>query len=172
MRDSRRRSPHSACFLRRPPRLRFSAVSLILTPVMMISHRVASGEIDPNSISLVGISGRAHNAMLMYADMCCIGYGVQQDPEVARLWWSRAAEEGNRTAAQRLRVGIYDSLLPGDDTTERHHRKAERHHRKAERHHRKAERHLRKTPQKGHTCEVQHFLCDSRSVRHHMSKPS
>ena len=115
MRDSRRRSPHSACFLRRPPRLRFSAVYLILTPVMM-SYRVASGEIDPNSISLVGISGRAHNAMLMYADMCCIGYGVQSDPEAARLWWSCAAEEGNRTAAQRLRVGIYDSLLPGDDT--------------------------------------------------------
>ena len=54
--------------------------------------------------------------MLMYADMCCIGYGVQSDPEAARLWWSCAAEEGNRTAAQRLRVGIYDSLLPGDDT--------------------------------------------------------
>ena len=78
--------------------------------------RVASGELDPNAISLVGISGRAHNAMLMYADMCCVGYGVQQDEEAARLWWSCAAEEGNRTAAHRLRVGIHDSLLPGDET--------------------------------------------------------
>ena len=39
----------------------------------------------------------------------------QKDEEAARLWWSRAAEEGNRVAAQRLKTGIYDSLLPGDD---------------------------------------------------------
>jgi TPR repeat protein len=78
--------------------------------------KVATGEVDPNAVSLVGISGRPRNAMLLYADMCLMGYGVQKDEEAARLWWSRAAEEGNRVAAQRLKTGIYDSLLPSDDT--------------------------------------------------------
>jgi hypothetical protein len=73
--------------------------------------KVATGEVDPNAVSLVGISGRPRNAMLLYADMCQMGYGVQKDEEAARLWWSRAAEEGNRVAAQRLKTGIYDSLL-------------------------------------------------------------
>ena len=79
--------------------------------------KVATGEVDPNAVSLVGISGRPRNAMLLYEDMCLLGYGVQKDEEAARLWWSRAAEEGNRVAAQRLKTGIYDSLLPGDETT-------------------------------------------------------
>ena len=80
------------------------------------AYMVAAGELDPMEVSLVGISGRPRNAMLLYADMCLMGYGVQKDEEAARLWWSRAAEEGNRVAAQRLKTGIYDSLLPGDDT--------------------------------------------------------
>ena len=78
--------------------------------------KVATGEVDPNAVSLVGISGRPRNAMLLYADMCHMGYGVQRDEEAARLWWTRASEEGNRVATQRLKTGIYDSLLPGDET--------------------------------------------------------
>jgi TPR repeat protein len=78
--------------------------------------KVATCELEPTQVSLVGISGRPHNAMLLYADMCFMGYGVQRDEEAARQWWARAAEEGNRTAAHRLRTGLYDSLLPGDET--------------------------------------------------------
>ena len=43
-------------------------------------------------------------------------YAVGSNEEAARLWWTRASEEGNRVATQRLKTGIYDSLLPGDET--------------------------------------------------------
>jgi TPR repeat protein len=56
--------------------------------------------------------------MLLFADMCHMGYGVAKDDEQARQWWNQSAEDGNRVAAQRLRTGIYDSLLPGDETGE------------------------------------------------------
>lgn len=79
---------------------------------------VASGELDPMEVSLVGISGRPRNAMLLYADMCALGYGVPQSMEDAEQWWARAAEEGHRQAAERLRTGVYDSLLPGDETND------------------------------------------------------
>ena len=66
-------------------------------------YKVATGELDPNAVSLVGISGRPRNAMLLFADMCHMGYGVAKDEEQARQWWNQSAEDGNRVAAQRLR---------------------------------------------------------------------
>jgi TPR repeat protein len=82
------------------------------------AYMVATGELDPMEVSLVGISGRPRNAMLLYADMCALGYGVPQSLDEAREWWGRAADEGHRQAAERLRSGVYDSLLPGDETND------------------------------------------------------
>lgn len=82
------------------------------------AYMVATGELDPMEVSLVGISGRPRNAMILYADMCALGYGVPQNLDEAREWWSRAADEGHRQAAERLRSGVYDSLLPGDETND------------------------------------------------------
>ena len=82
------------------------------------AYMVATGELDPMEVSLVGISGRPRNAMLLYADMCAMGYGVPASEEEAREWWGRAADEGHRQAAERLRSGVFDSLLPGDETND------------------------------------------------------
>ena len=82
------------------------------------AYMVATGVLDPMEVSLVGISGRPRNAMILYADMCALGYGVPQSMDEARDWWGRAADEGHRQAAERIRSGVYDSLLPGDETND------------------------------------------------------
>ena len=56
--------------------------------------------------------------MLIFADMCHMGYGVAQNDGQAQYWWNRSAQDGSRVAAQRLRTGIQDSQVPCDEAGE------------------------------------------------------
>ena len=85
------------------------------------AFRTAIGEIDADKVSLVGIGGWPRNAMLLYADMCALGYGqpgVKPDMEEAERWWLQAESEGHRTASSRLKGGVYNSMLHMDPTND------------------------------------------------------
>jgi hypothetical protein len=78
------------------------------------AYRTAIGEIDAGKVSLVGIGGWPRNAMLLYADMCALGYGqpdVQPDMEEAERWWLEAEGDGHRLAPSRLKNGVFNSML-------------------------------------------------------------
>ena len=81
-------------------------------------YRVASEQCAPEAVSLVGISGPLRNSQVLYGDMCSVGYGVDADSDKAADWWTKAAEGGSRPANQRLKTGIYDSMMHKDDTAD------------------------------------------------------
>jgi hypothetical protein len=85
------------------------------------AYRTAIGEIDAGKVSLVGIGGWPRNAMLLYADMCALGYGqagVKPDMEEAERWWLQADSEGHRQAGSRLKNGVFNSMLHMDPTND------------------------------------------------------
>ena len=80
---------------------------------------MASEECDASKVSLVGISGPLRNAQLLYGDMCFVGYGISKDAEEAARWWTEAADAGSHAAGLRLKNGLYDSMMHGDDSAEK-----------------------------------------------------
>jgi hypothetical protein len=85
------------------------------------AYRTAIGEIDAGKVSLVGIGGWPRNAMMLYADMCALGYGqpgVKPDMEEAERWWLQADSEGHRQAGSRLKNGVFNSMLHMDPTND------------------------------------------------------
>jgi TPR repeat protein len=79
---------------------RFSILSLVIFLVVLTSIAFAQNLIEIKEKAIQGNAPAQYNLGLMYAN----GEGVKQDLSQAKLWWEKAAAQGDAKAKESLKL--------------------------------------------------------------------